>query len=224
LFARFAGALPAGADVENALFYNLDAAGVFAAMVAGASFEMNPDAPADEVRYEYETGPPTATFQHWLDKRILATFDAKLIDAQPKLASIWWALRPPPGRIHTDGPPRSPRDPFLVRLTISGPSPGLTPPLLKTLLDGSICALQSESDLAKATEVADPHAVLSALIDTSPSVLGARRRLVHRHGAGIQWEPDDDYCVAATVLFAPAIHWRISWSVAVAHAQPSFVS
>jgi hypothetical protein len=43
LYANLAGKLPAGADVENALFYNLDARGVFASMGKGVCFELDPD-------------------------------------------------------------------------------------------------------------------------------------------------------------------------------------
>ncbi len=230
LRASFSGVLPTGADVENALFYNLDAGGVFAAMAAGASFEIDPTPPETGVRYEYETGPAAAGFRHWRADHGLATFGVRLGDARPSLAAIWWALRPTPGTVQAEGPPRAHADVFTMTVSVHGPAPGLTPGLLKTILDGTICGLQSEADAARATAVApliatglgaSPQAILYALVDGTGSALGSRTRFVHRHGPGVKWEPDDDRLVAALVTFVPADEWRVDAIVATATPVPS---
>jgi hypothetical protein len=225
LHATFAGTLPAGADVENALFYNLDGTGVFGSMSGGVSFEIDPTPTPGQVRYEYETGPVEANFRYWGDVRCLATFDAALDAIQPKLASIWWALRCGSGSIRTRSTARTPEEVFLMTLHVNGPARGLRPALLKTILDGTICALQSEADVVLAAAVAPrlatglgvpADAVANALVDRSSSALGYRVRFVHPHGRGVKWEPDDDRCVAARVLFRRAEQWRIRGNAATA--------
>lgn len=226
LYASFAGPLPAGADVENALFYNLDQAGVFSGLMAdGVAFERNPTPPERGVRYVYETVAAEADFRHWGCQRDLAALETHLSAERLTLAGIWWSMRSQPESVRPLGPPRGSDEPFTMTLDVEGPVPGLSPGLLKTILDGTICALQSQDDrvvaqdlgplIASALGVA-PDAVVDALLDRSGSALGVRSRLVHRHGKGVKWSPDDDRCVAARILFAPSKQWRISGSASVA--------
>ena len=95
LGARFYGPLPAGADVENALLYNIDmGGGAFAAAARfGVRFEHDPT-PLDVggVRYEYGAEPRAAGLAIWERSRALASIEAGL-DGPPALATIWWALR-----------------------------------------------------------------------------------------------------------------------------------
>lgn len=220
LHASFAGTLPRHADVENALFYNLDAKDVFSSMLAGVSFEITAR-PSDGVVYEYETGPAQKEFRHWHTERDLAVLNTDLGDAPPTLASIWWSLRTTTGSIRASPPPRGRDAPFALTLDVAGPAAGLRPGLLKTVLDGTICGLQSQTDdvgaetvapLIAATVGATTEDVRAALLDADGSALGLRPRLVHPRGSGVQWTPDDDLCVAARVLFSAAEHWRISGS------------
>ena len=182
------------------------------------------------MRYDYETAAAADEFRHWRTERELATLEARPHGLPLKLASIWWALRTVTGAIRCSGRPRSEAEPFVVTLTVEGPASGLTPGLLKTILDGTICGLQSETDAALAEAVApiiaraigvSSDAVRHALLDDGPSALGPRRRFIHAHGGGVKWEPADDRCMAARVLFSPAETWLISGVAATATATNS---
>jgi hypothetical protein len=222
LYASLTGKLPHGADVENALFYNIQAAGVFEAMRRGVSFEMTLDPLPVGVRYRYDTGSVERGFRCWRGGRRLARLDVRLGESPPKLASIWWALRSTDGSIRASSEHRSEGEQFVLALNVEGPTSGLTPALLKVILDGTICALQSEADSTMASSVASRVAravgastdvTLRALLDDVPSALGSRTPLVHTHGQGLKWEPDDHLCVAARVLFTRADQWRIAGTV-----------
>jgi hypothetical protein len=230
LHATFVGGLPARSDVENALFYNVDARDVFGSMAQGVRFELDPTFIPGEVRYEYRTGPPEADFRHWRTGRDLAVLHTSFAGARPKLATIWWALRSTPDSIRPGVRALEPGEAFVMQLDVEGPAPALSPGLLKIVLDGTICALQSETDATLAVTTAPiiadalrvpTEAVLQALVDREPSALGTRRRFIHGHGPGVKWEPDDDRCVAAQILFRRAERWRIAGSVAVAEPAAS---
>jgi len=228
LWTRFAGPLPPGADVENALFYNLDGERAFASsMDNGVSFELDPNPLQAGVRYRYEIAPSDGEFHCWQAERALAALVVEL-DLAPSLASIWWALRSGPGSIQPAGESRQPQEPFAVMLDVEGPERRLTPVLIKTILDVVVCGLQSQTDTASAAALAPRiagaldapvSAVLDALTQADPSALGVRTRLVHARGSGVQWTPDDDRCVAARLLFRPADRWRIAGTVTVAKAR-----
>ncbi len=121
LFGSLAGPLPVGADVENALFYNLDASGVFSAMRNGAWFERDPTGPPAGVRYEYDVARAEQEFRHWQQERHLATVAASLNAQPPTLASIWWALRSTPDAIAVAAPSRAPGELFVIQLRVQGP-------------------------------------------------------------------------------------------------------
>lgn len=224
LCATLAGSLPAKADLENALFYNLDARGVFSAMQRGVMFEFDPMPMLDGVRYTYQLAPDAQEFRHWQAVRTLGSLLIELEGARLTLSSIWWALKSTRGAIEARGRPREDHERFLMTLTVSGPAPGLNALLLKTLLDGTICGLQSQEDSQQLTAVAaciagslgvPATAVQKALLEGGASPIGVRARLVHERGTGVQWSPDDDRCVAARVQFSPGAQWRISGEVAV---------
>lgn len=152
LWAAFAGRLPDGADVENVLFYNLDGKGAFArSMNNGACFELDPR-PWDGVRYSYWVGPPGDGLRHWQASRQLARVVAK--DAKPRLAPIWWALRSVPGAIEQPSEPRLDHEPFFLMLDVEGPAKRLTAVLVKSIVDGIVSGLQSQTDLAGAASAA----------------------------------------------------------------------
>jgi hypothetical protein len=220
LHATFAGPLPAGADVENALFYNLGGKGAFANCTSGGvTFERDLSS-CDGVRYEHRLAPAEAWPVRWQLGSCLAMFAADLDAAPTKLAPIWWALRGSPGRISVCGVARQGREPFAMDLIVSGPARRLKPELIKTVLDGTICALQSERELAKAQLMAERVAMLlgrpvadmeAALTDERASVLGTRTPLVHTHGEhGVKWSPDDDMCLAARIVLERASRWRVA--------------
>jgi hypothetical protein len=223
LWAAFAGRLPNGADVENALFYNLDGNGAFArSMNNGVCFERDP-APLEEgVRYSYSVGPQEDGLRYWELERQLAHVAAEL--TRPTLAPIWWALRSEAGAIRLAGEPRLPSEPFSLMLDVAGPAKRLTAVLVKGIVDGVVSGLQSQTDLGGAAS-ASPRiaealgvpavAVQEALTDSRTSALGIRGSLVRAWGARVQWAPDDDRCVAARLLFKPARQWGITGTASV---------
>jgi hypothetical protein len=153
----------------------------------------------------------------------LATFDARL-STSPTLASIWWALRSSEEAIRPLGTRRHCSESFAITLDIEAPIRCLKAGLIKTLLDGIISGMQSQTDQAAAAALAPRIAatlpateqvVTSALTDPQPSVLGIRNSLINRHGGGVKWAPDDDYCVAARLLLSHAEDWRLAGGAAV---------
>jgi len=225
LWGTFAGPLPAGADVENALFYNLGSGAFARSMDNGAAFELEPNPLVAGVRYTYRAGLKDEEFTYWRPTRKLASIAVSGMPAT--LASIWWALRSVPGSIQTYGEVREVEEPFAATLNVEGPVRSLTPSLVKAIVDGIVCGLQSQSDQVGASSVAPliatplsvrPDAVVAALTNAGPSALGVRTSLVHARGKGVQWAPDDDRCVAARLLLNPASHWRVSGSVSTVAA------
>lgn len=224
LHATFAGRLPNGVDIENVLLYNIAGKGAFAkVMDDGVAFELDPSGIEEGVHYRYAVAPPKPEFGCWQVIRELATLAADL-DAQPALASIWWALRSTAGSIRQTGATRDGQEHFAMRLEVQGPARRLTPGLVKTILDGVVCSLQSQTDADRAalmapliagTLDAPTSAVEEALTDPGPSVLGTRPRLVHARGTGVQWSSHDDRCVAAQVLFRAADRWRLAGNAAI---------
>jgi len=120
LHATFSGALPPGADVENALFYNLDGAGVFTAMRQGVRFEIDNRGPRSGVCYSYDTEPIESPFRCWEAGRPLASLKGTFAGRSLKLASIWWALRSTPNSVTRAGETRAPGEPFLMQLQLIG--------------------------------------------------------------------------------------------------------
>lgn len=221
LHATFSGRLRSGTDVENALLYNLGGAGVFAgSMRNGVSFELDPEPHPAGVRYTYTLAPEAQGFRHWHAARSLATLDVEL-DGPPTLATLWWALRSSPAATRLAGT-RGPDEPYAVTLDVSGPAMRLAPPLIKVILDGVVCSLQSQTDPVDATLAsliavqvdAPAEGIREALGDTRPSALGVRRRLVCTRSTGVQWLPDDHLCMAAKMLLRPNDRWHITGDVA----------
>jgi hypothetical protein len=228
LGARFFGPLPKGADVENALLYNVGDRAFARSATGGVRFEHDPARLAGGgVRYEYGAEAVDDGFRIWTPTRRLAEVCCRL-DRVPTLARIWWALRDGADAITTEGT-RAPGEPFGVRLLLRGPVAFARPSLVKVLIDGVVCALQSQTDRADAAFTApliagalraDVDRVLEHLLDPRPSALGARARLVHRRGAGVQWSPDDDGCVAGELRLVPDPDWKLSGTaVAVVRAS-----
>jgi hypothetical protein len=223
LWAAFSRKLPSGADVENAVFYNLDGKGAFArSMDNGVCFELDPAPLQNGVRYSYSVGPKEDGLRHWQAERQVAHVAAE--GTQPKLAPVWWALRSVPGAIQQAGEPRLAHEPFSLMLDVEGPAKRLTAVLVKGIVDGVVSGLQSQTDLAGAASAAPRIAeslgapvlaVQEALTDPEPSALGVRDSLVRAWGSRVQWAPDDDLCVGARLLFKPSRRWSISGTASV---------
>ncbi len=228
LHAAFAGRLPQGADVENALFYNLNAAGVFDhATTNGIVFELDPTPPRSGVRYSYALTTSDEP-ELWEPACHLASFHDELPGpTPPTLADVWWALRTG-GITGTGAARRSPAEPFSIAIQLFAPVSHLGPVLIKRLLDGIITGLQYQTGpppqagsvavLAAALGESEPI-VMSALVRPEGAVLGGKRDLLAKHGRGIKWNPDDDRCVAASIRLIASEHWAITGSAATVQPQ-----
>jgi hypothetical protein len=238
LHATFMGSLPRGADVENALFYNLDMDGrcFRQSSKRGLRFEHDPSSPADLAdgrsfacgyRYALQLRR-TDRLAHWSRSSQLASFDGVHIADLGRpggLADrVWLGLR----RVRSESAAEreSPDAPFAVELVIH-PAQGERPEparLLKGLLDGTVVALQAHTDQTTLPEVSarlaqrvgiDPEEASELLGDPRGAALGSIPRLVAPWGTTVQWLPGDDKLVAGGVLVAPPSgnDWRLSGEV-----------
>lgn len=130
-------------------------------------------------------------------------------------ATIWAAVRP----VIPTGPPTPDLgSTFGMEITVSAPdaSRRSLPALTKVLVDGCIAALH-DHDGTDWEELAARVAAKAGL-DRDRVVellqpLGAplgTRRLLHRFGAGVQWNPADDLCVTATLRLQQGDDFRIA--------------
>jgi hypothetical protein len=92
------------------------------------------------------------------------------------------------------------------------------PELLKTVLDGVVCAFQTHVDETTVHDMVsriadelnvDPNDVAQNLLASGRAVLGARHQLLHRRGVGVQWNPSDHLCVAGQLLRSRGDRWRL---------------
>lgn len=111
---------------------------------------------------------------------------------------------------------------FSARFTIRPPDGqvrGLAG-VVKGVFDGAISAFQAQTDAADLPELtsraalhisATPEEIASLLGCRNRAVLGAVPSLLHRRGAGVQWNPADDFCVAGELLAATS--WSSRWAL-----------
>ncbi len=227
LHATFAGRLPGGADVENALFYNLAGRGAFdQALANGVAFELlrgrPPAACGTPTTLPYPMCGPDAAGSGRQSRVVRRRSGSGRANARGDS----WALRSRSGAISVSGRRRH-GEPFAMDLTLHAPVRSLRPGLIKCLLDGTICALQSQTDPPApmaveriASALAVPrHAAEAALLDPAPSALGPRPRLVCEFRQGVKWSPEDDLCIAARILIARAPRWRVHGVIRWCHAD-----
>jgi hypothetical protein len=231
LHATFFGAKRADADVENLVLFNM---GSFAmAGRNGIRFELGtavppaPDGAGYLFCYRYALAPRSGTFADWRQSRMLASFDwtdLGTFAGEKKLARVWLALAR--GNVEVVEPACAPETRFAVKVEVRPPH-GRQPVwgnLVKEIFDGVICALQAHTDTTVLPEVAARLAtVISAdraeiekhLLDPRRAVLGAMPRLVKPYGAGVQWQPADNWCVAGELLPAEPVGpgWAIRGEV-----------
>jgi hypothetical protein len=226
LHAVFCGDIPPRADVENLLLYNIGAAHLKHASQYGLRFEHDPRPRHGGARFSfrYELEDRRAEFAHWRPSRRLASWDwtdVGPLASERKVEQIWRALH----RTHTDvnATARAPDAPFCVRVKIRPPIRRSAAPatVIKSFLDGIICAFQAHTDTTTATDIAQrltarmstpTDEIRKRLLDPRHAVLGDVPKLVHARGSGVIWAPADAYCRAAELLFEPRTTdtWSIS--------------
>lgn len=231
LHATYLGPKHPTADVENLALYNIDDSGACFASAArrGLRFEHAPRCGRSPTGREYRYGyryalvPGEAGFEHWLPGRRYADWDwvdLGRFGAEKRLEQVWLALRCT--AIEVASPPRQPRTPFAVHVTVRPPRGRLAVLgyLVKSIFDGVVAAFQAHEDAASVGEVsarvaktvsASPQQVEALLLDQGQAVLGVTDRLLHERGAGVQWTPADDLCVGGELLAEEPVDER--WSI-----------
>jgi hypothetical protein len=226
LHAVFCGEKPPRADVENLLLYNIGAAYLKYASQYGLRFEHSPGPRQGGARfsYRYELEDRRAEFSYWRPSRRLASWDwtdVGPLASERKVEQIWRALRSSHADVNAAA--RAPDAPFCVRAKIRPPIGRSAAPaaIVKSFLDGIICAFQADTDTMTATDVAEPFTktmstpideIRAMLLDPRQAVLGVVPKLVHARGSGVIWAPASDYCRAAELLIEPRTTdtWSIS--------------
>jgi hypothetical protein len=219
LQARFSGELRRGSDVENVLFYNVDAGqGTFRrATRFGVAFELGvallPRAPSGRAWrccYDYRLAHVHTVSQAWGASRKLARIEhveLRCRGAFPTASEVWFSVRS--GRAEAYEHLADRRAPFKVSLVLKVPGERpLTPDLLKALVDGVTGAFQAHGDPDSVAAVAgvlaervgaDAGEVAGLLLSKQRAVLGVVPRLVYAYRGGVKWNPSDDRCVAADI-------------------------
>ena len=219
-------------DAENVLLYNVGSRYLRHLVTRGVRFErayVRPDPPIQVLsqpalhRHRYSLAELTAGFTGWRAGELLAQFDDVALSKLDKPGPVWAAIRTQssPPAVQRAAPVR-----FTISVNIAGPEsrPGLTrsvADLVKPLLDGIICAYHRDStsppDAAAARLSAAGLGASDELVANLANPVWAALgpvRLVKPFGvSGVQWNPADDYCVAAEVVLDPtpsAGGWRIS--------------
>ncbi|TMS54805.1 hypothetical protein [Mycobacterium sp. DBP42] len=218
LHAKYFGAKPPNADVENRVLYNI---GTFKAagqngirFEHGHSFSEPEDRAEYPYAYRYALAPRGGGFDDWRPGRKLASFewtDVGKLTRNPKLAEIWLALARNPGQLYA--PCRAPGTPYVLKVEVRAPR-GRHPvwgALVKSIFDGVICAHQAHTDTETVPVVADriaaalgeaPEEIAKLLLDQRRNAIGLVPKLVKPFGAGVQWHPSDEMCVAGELLAA----------------------
>lgn len=215
-------------DAENVLFYNVGTGCFGRPSVVGIHrrFAAPPPPPMaldgdgfHHHRYSVGAGVHSGA---WTTRAVVARWDTGPLSASTTLASaapIWAAVRAavraaPPAGILRLGPTEA----FGIEVAVMAPDATRRslPALTKALLDGCIAALH-DHDGADGDEVASRVAVKACLDQGVVALLlrpiGAplgTRRLVHRFGAGVQWNPADDLCASAILRLESAARYRIT--------------
>jgi hypothetical protein len=227
----FASTLEDACDVENVLFYNVGPSIFRRSSPNGVRFEQAPAVPPlagapgingrNYHRYEFTT--PSEDWRYWREESGLATLpetQVPSITSETKVHQIWSLLSPV--RTLRDAQVVSKRGAFGIRMRVQVPSETAAnaTSIMKPLLDAAIssCHVHDGRDLTTLARRlgeqlrASPSVMADRLMDDSNAVLG-RRRLLWPRGAGIQWNPADDACVAASIDIVPVRAGENHWSV-----------
>lgn len=224
LAATYRSLAPGLVDAENILFYNVGT-GAFGRPVAihGERRFEDPPPPLDQAPGPYAhhhryvaNGVDTPT--PWRVVQTACRWSAPLPNGAGDLSGVartWRAIR----QVMEQCGVVPDREPFAVRATIAGPGAvGLALlSSLKTVLDGIVAAchhhdgtdaFELASRIAEAGQMSMAE-VQTLLSEARSSPLG-ERRLVHRFGKGVQWNPADDLLVMFDLEAIDAPSWTLS--------------
>jgi len=236
LHATYGGFKRPDTDVENLLLYNIDTGGAcfLPSAQLGIRFELagnlrlGPIFKGGTCSYQYRLIPADTKLVYWRRRLRIARFEEVHLGrfgTEGRLAQTWLAVHRAKAEVADQS--ITPDTPFGVFLQLSIPGGtrlGLRPELVKSLIDGVVCALQAQRDPASIDEIAArlssvireaPSRIAERLLDQERAVLGIVNRLIHLRGVGVQWNPSDHMCVVGEVLRgeAPGKDWRLSGEV-----------
>lgn len=228
LAAFYSGPRPPN-SVENILLYNVDPGGAsfVAASTRGVRFELDSQ-PGDQLmcEYRYRLIGANESLATWELGRRLARFaraDLGRFAGEHRLAQVWLAVRNAPDMAYSSRPLTE--GPFAVFLELGVPpraGTGVRPELLKSVVDGVVCAFHNHLNEMTMTGVAStianqlavaPEVIAATLSEPVYAVLGARPNLVHTRGQGVQWNPADERCVAGQLVRRPSERWELSGEI-----------
>jgi hypothetical protein len=243
LHATFAGPKPiqpgrrvSDADIENLLLYNFAGGSFDNATTRGLRIEHDPAPPPPAPsghRYplalRYRLTDAAEPWTYWTPVRELVGWEPVSLGAfagEKRLAQVWWALRE--ARPQPTGRPRTNGEAYAVIARIHPPrhhSGRWLASRVKGILAGIVCAFQAQRDRGTAREYArrinadlqvGAGAIMTALLDDEPAVIGAVEQLLCLHGPrGVRWLPADHELVVADLRPAPSLggHWALSGEI-----------
>jgi hypothetical protein len=217
-------------DVENVLLYNVGSNGFGHLCNNGLHFERRMVLPP-EVQIElmktpmhyhlYSVVTKDTKFNYWKKGKNLACWaDIPCIPLRGEIKphSIWCAMKN--GFVEVNDDHYSPslygvqikvKAPFGTKINLAA--------IVKPVLDGIISSFHTHngSDIIEISERLakilgeNKQGVEKMLMDTQMNTLGTRN-LLHKFGQNIQWNPADDTCVTADILFDNSIDggWSLS--------------
>jgi len=231
LHATYMSRITDPCDAENILFYNVGASYFIRSCAGGLRFERvfsrlpsAPDSLTEEpLHYQrYEVAKRGSGFAHWRSDGTLAQWqlDYEAVRSSSSPTSIWYRTKRGLGEIAASTP--SVPSKYGLSITLDYPAGSVVnaSALVKPLFDGILSAFHSHDGmmveeisrrLARQLEV-EPADVARCLLSESNAVLG-RRQLVFLRGKSVQWNPDDDRCVAGELFLNPSERRTDSWGL-----------
>ncbi|NLC45189.1 MAG: hypothetical protein GX783_13025 [Clostridiales bacterium] len=216
-------------DVENVLIYNVGSGSFTDLCRRGLCFERVFSLPIQPKNIEeifphyqrYSLIDPSQGSLYWAKEQILAYWtevSCPDLKGDIKPHSFWYAIKS--GTVEVIDKLKLPSY-FGLKLKINAPRGTRInlASVIKPLLDGIISGFHSHDGsynpivvgrLTRSLGEEESH-IERMLMEQSKAVLGIRN-LVHPFGTGIQWNPGDDFCVAAKVVIDDCIVGT-SWSL-----------
>ena len=217
LHAIYGSTIKEPCDVENILLYNVGTSYFNEATRYGLRFERayqiteacpSPLAGQALHYHDYFLTPTESSFRHWRQGRILARWH---FDCSPgnihSCAHIWYAMKTGQMDAVSDCP--SPLQQYGIRLNLSVPVETQVHlvDIVKPFFDGIISASHQhdgteEPELSQrvARKLGVSACEISKLLQSQTATVLGKRRVLHRHGNSVQWNPQDELCLAGELL------------------------
>ncbi|WP_131804482.1 hypothetical protein [Mycobacteroides abscessus] len=231
-------------DTENVLLYNVGSAALRPLMARSVTFERGYEMPTPPpgcglpqstgVHYQRYREARDDAFEFWKTGKQVGAFTGVPVDSVTgKPAPVWKAIRDfaaPPAETAT-APTR-----FLLKVHVTDtrkdrPANSLAD-IVKPTLDGIISAHHShegsdgvvEAQRLEVAGLGSAETLRDQLHDRRWAALGGRRLLSSFGPTGVQWNPADDFCVAAHITLSTGgsvedghhARWRLSGELAEA--------